>query len=648
MRSRAERHLVMIAVAVSLALSGLTIWAVAAQAQAIRAREFADLRSAAETAAATRATALRLDTEQALKGATAAWVEGAAELEDWLTGRRDWQVVAARTAGGEWLILPRTPLEQELPGEEPAADPPASRDLLSVLRELQQRAMSPDPITRAGALLAMAAGEQQLGHPLVAASLFSEAAQILRSTPHLARLAFRAEAARIDSYLAAADHERARETFARFLAGLQLDPPTLLGPRELARLEQQAAAVPVRPDEPSAALLGEIRKRVQRREALLAAVRTELTADVPAGNGGPVFTSTPIGTRPPAARDAAGGDAGWVTLAWPGHVADRTVVLITTPEVLLGRYWSTVPADATWALRRGAGAEPVLVALGPAWGDAALVPSEARVEQMRAVARRQMGFVLATAVGTAGAWAVVIWMLLRAVARQRELARLQGRFVADVSHELKTPLALIRLLGETLVDRRVRDPERVHAYHETITREAERLSVLLDNILDLGRIESGRKVYEFETCDVAAVARQAWTLFEPQFREQGFDARLEIAPDLPRIRADGQALQQVLVNLLQNAHRYGADGKFVRLSVRREGYVVLMTVEDRGIGMSRNELDRLGESFFRADDTRVRQTRGTGLGLAICNHIVTAHRGKIEVQSRPGQGSTFTVWIPFE
>jgi signal transduction histidine kinase len=256
--------------------------------------------------------------------------------------------------------------------------------------------------------------------------------------------------------------------------------------------------------------------------------------------------------------------------------------------------------------------------------------------------------VVATALGMTGAWVLVIWMMMRVVARQRELARLQGRFVADVSHELKTPLALIRLCAETLAERRVTDPERVASYHETIVRESERLSLLLDNILDLGRIESGRKTLAFSECDVIAAARQAWTLFEPRFAQGGFETKLELGADVPTIRADAAALQQVLVNLLQNAYRYAGDGKYVRLAVWREGYVILLRVEDHGIGMNRGELDRLGESFFRADDTRVRQTRGVGLGLAIANHIVAAHGGKIEVQSRPGQGSTFTVWIPFE
>jgi signal transduction histidine kinase len=293
-------------------------------------------------------------------------------------------------------------------------------------------------------------------------------------------------------------------------------------------------------------------------------------------------------------------------------------------------------------------AEPVLLELGPEFAGAAVLPTSATAHQLRATTRRNLGIVLGTMAGMAAAWGLVIWMFTRVMARQRELVRLQGRFVADVSHELKTPLALVRLLAETLASRRVRDPERIQAYHETITRESERLSVLLENILDLGRIESGRKQYEFGPCDVAAAARQAWALFEPQLADEGFDARLEIAPQLPIIQADSQALQQVMVNLLQNAHRYAGEGKFVRLSVAREGFVILITVEDHGIGMTRQQVDHLGESFFRAEDARVRQTRGVGLGLAIVHHIVTAHRGKVEVHSRPGQGSRFTAWIPFE
>ncbi len=267
---------------------------------------------------------------------------------------------------------------------------------------------------------------------------------------------------------------------------------------------------------------------------------------------------------------------------------------------------------------------------------------------LRAATERTTMLVILAAVGTTGAWGLVIWMMLRAMARQRELVRLQRRFVADVSHELKTPLTMIRLLAETLLDGRIRDPDRIRTYYETITRESERLSVLLDGILDFSRAESGRRQYRFEDCDVGSIAYQAWRLFEPQFAAEGFDRRIEVGSDLPTIQADQAAIQQIIVNLLQNAYRYAGEAKFVRLAVNRDGYLIVITVEDHGIGMTRNQLSRLGDSFFRAEDTRVRQTRGTGLGLAIVNHAVQAHGGKLEVQSRPGKGSTFTVWIPYE
>lgn len=316
---------------------------------------------------------------------------------------------------------------------------------------------------------------------------------------------------------------------------------------------------------------------------------------------------------------------------------------------LVERYWAD-PPEQPWQVvfARRPGTPPPLCVLGPAFAHAELVPTPATLARLKGYSRRGMVLVTATAVGTAGAWGIVIWLVLRAMARQRELARLQRRFVADVSHELKTPLTMIRLLAETLADGRIRDAERVRTYHQTITREAERLSVLLDGILDFSRVETGSKRPLLVECDVAALARQAWALFEPQLAAEGFERRLELAADLPTIQADAAALQQVLVNLLQNAYRYAGDGKYVRLSVAREGYLIVFTVEDRGIGMTPAQLARLGDSFFRAEDTRVRKTRGTGLGLAIVDRIVRAHGGKLEAHSRPGQGSKFTVWIPFE
>jgi signal transduction histidine kinase len=644
-RSHAERQLVVFMIVVSISLTGLTVWAVAEQGRALQARELADLRNTVATAAAQRQAALLANVERALDGAAHAWEAGDGdELDAWTAGTADWLLTCSRTGDGPWVVYPLTPLERLPPAPEASADEPpseGSRDLLTTLRDFQRLATNPDPLTRAGALLAMAACEQQLGHPLAAARIFADAAHLLRSTPRLARFAFRAELSRIDSLSAAGDQDRAREALAGFANSLLGDHPAQIGPTEAARLQSQATTLRIPADDPTTAALAELSRRAERRVAIADAAGRLLQA--PPAHPSEAEQQVQFLTGQTTDNEP-------VVVAVRSSAADLWLALVFPATDLLTRYWAQDGAAAPWqvTLPGTRSEEPVLLELGPEFAGAAVMPASATAQQLRATARRKLGIVLGTTAGMAAAWALVIWMLTRVVARQRELVRLQGRFVADVSHELKTPLALIRLLAETLASRRVRDPERIQAYHETITRESERLSVLLENILDLGRIESGRKQYEFGPCDVAAAARQAWALFEPQLQEEGFDARLEIAPQLPLIRADSQALQQVMVNLLQNAYRYAGDGKYVRLAVTREGFVILITVEDHGIGMTRQQVDHLGESFFRAEDTRVRQTRGVGLGLAIVHHIVTAHRGKVEVHSRPGQGSRFTVWIPFE
>ena len=642
MRSTAERHLVLLVVAVSLALTGLTVWAVARQSRALQTRERAALRSSAETAAARRTAILHADVRHLFDAARRAWESGRLdEFDVWSTRQTDWLLTCCSVDGGPWRICPRTPLEEPTPDAAAEVGSPDDNTLLARLRNIQRLATDPDPLTRATALLAMAAYEQQLGHPLAASRILGDAAQLFRSTPPLARFAFRADLNRIDTLLDAGDHDRARAAYALLLETLLKGHPARLGLEETAALNRQRDALGLDDYDPLTSDLEELNRRARQRQAIAAA-----TASVLAGEG--TSRQAPIGPTSFLAGTSSSSDP-FVVVVFAGTSGPR-FALVATASQLLVRWRDPGASEPGWQVRLPddhAAALP-LIELGPEFANAVLDPSPAAATRLQNLARRQLAVLLAAAAGSIGAWALVIWMMVRVVARQRELAHLQSRFVADVSHELKTPLALIRLLAETLADRRIRDPERMQAYHETITKESERLTVLLDNILDMGRIESGRKQYEFGQCDIADVARQAWTLFEPQFAEEDFDAHLEIADGLPTIHADEQALQQVLVNLLQNAHRYCGDRKFVRLSVAREGYLIVLVVDDHGIGMNRGELHRLGESFFRADDTRVRQTRGAGLGLAIINHIVTAHGGKIEIHSRAGEGSKFTVWIPFE
>lgn len=643
MRGKGETRLVAVVIGVSLALTALTVWAVAQQGQALQQRELADLTRGAATAAAEWQGGLRADLRRAFDAAARLnEIDDRDEWDAWAAAQRHWLLAGEGNADHGWTVFPRTPLEDPLPEadaaerEQSVAFGSETRDALVYLRQL---ATSPDPLTRAGALAATANRERQLGHPLAAARILDEVADVLRSTPRLVRFALRAELRRIDALLAADRREPARDALAEFLREVTQAHPGRLGPAEIDRLRGLLGALGVAADDPLVEMAQRLERRATRRASVLAAFRASLNtiADQPGGTPDEPHFSVLAGTaeNPVVVATASIGE-------------DTRAALVSPVAMLLERCRMPPDADVPWQIvlpGQAAGATP-LAELGPAFGRALLIPDAETADRLRTRSRQRLAVVVATAVGSIGAWGLVIWMMIRAMARQRELAHLQSRFVADVSHELKTPLALIRLLSETLAEQRVRDPQRVQSYHETITRESERLTTLLDNILDMGRIESGRKRYEFGECDVAAVARQAWALFEPRFAEEGFDRQLELAADLPPVRADAAALQQVLVNLLQNAYRYGRNGRYVRLAVRRDGHLVVITVEDHGIGMSRAQLNRLGESFFRADDARVRQTRGTGLGLAIVHHIVTAHGGKMEVHSRPGEGSTFTIWIP--
>jgi signal transduction histidine kinase len=639
-RRTTQRNLLIVVVAVSVGLTGLTVWAVAQQGRALHDRELAAVRAAARTAAAEREGQFRADAEHAVERARSAWrVGGLDALDDWAVVQPRWLLVSMQEGDGTVTQCPVPLLARALPAALQPADVAVteSPDVVGTLRQLQQLAASPDPTQRGRALMAMADYERHLGHPIAAARIYADAAQSLRELPRLERFALRAEWARVAALETGGDTAQAHAALTALLADLIDAHPALVGTSEIQRLDELAQAVGLADETPGAANLATLRRRTTRRDAAAALLPALPPAGVPGREMSFETRRLPSGEP--------------IVLVSQTGVGGVHTTLITPVDALLERYWPNARRDPRWTLApadQAARARPQLVALGPQFGDAVLALSPETAARLSALASRQLLYVLMTAAGTIGAWVLVVWMLLRAMAQQRELARIQGRFVADVSHELKTPLALIRLLAETLADGRLRDPQRMQSYHETITREAERLTVLLDNILDLGRIESGRKQYEFDTCDVAAVVRQAWTLFEPQLAQDGFETRLEIEEGLPAIRADALALQQVLVNLLQNAHRYSSGEKFIRLAVRREGYVIVIVVEDHGIGMTRGQLNRLGESFFRAEDTRVRQTRGTGLGLAIANHIVTAHHGKVEVASRPGKGSTFTVWIPFE
>jgi signal transduction histidine kinase len=236
-----------------------------------------------------------------------------------------------------------------------------------------------------------------------------------------------------------------------------------------------------------------------------------------------------------------------------------------------------------------------------------------------------------------------VWTNVR---RELRLSRLKSDFVANVSHELKTPLALIRLFAETLELGRVPSEEKKQQYHRIINKESRRLTQLINNILDFSRIEAGRKEYRFVRSDLAAVVRDVVDAYRFQIEQHGFSLELAIAEDLPEMDVDPEALSQALINLLNNAIKYSPDAKAIAVSARREGDRVLVAVRDCGIGIPKSEQKRIFEKFYRVETSVVHTTKGSGLGLALVQHIAEAHGGRVEVTSAPGEGSTFTLSFP--
>jgi signal transduction histidine kinase len=236
----------------------------------------------------------------------------------------------------------------------------------------------------------------------------------------------------------------------------------------------------------------------------------------------------------------------------------------------------------------------------------------------------------------------------RSVSKEVALARLKSDFVSNVSHELRTPLALIRLYAETLELGRVKARDKVEEYYRIIRTESERLTALINNILDFSRIEAGRKEYEFRQTDVGELVTNTLESYRDQIDQQGFTFEQSIDPDIPAVRVDREAIARSLVNLLNNALKYSDREKFVGVKLYRTDGVLKLEVADRGIGIARNEQSKIFEKFYRASDPLVHNTKGSGLGLSLVRHIAHAHGGDVEVQSIPGKGSTFTLTLPLD
>jgi two-component system phosphate regulon sensor histidine kinase PhoR len=241
-----------------------------------------------------------------------------------------------------------------------------------------------------------------------------------------------------------------------------------------------------------------------------------------------------------------------------------------------------------------------------------------------------------------------IWIVYRNLRRQIELARMKSDFVSNVSHELKTPLALIRMFAETLEMDRVKSEEKKQEYYRVISQETERLTHLVNNILNFSRMEAGRKEYHLQMSDLNELVSEVLEKYDYHLKQNGFEVFRELSHDIPELEVDKESLSEALLNLIDNAVKYSRDKKQIAIKTGIENGAVFLEVEDHGIGIKSSDKEKIFEKFFRVTDGLVHNTKGSGLGLSLVKNIVDAHGGNVAVESELGKGSRFRLYLPLQ
>ncbi len=346
-------------------------------------------------------------------------------------------------------------------------------------------------------------------------------------------------------------------------------------------------------------------------------------------------------------------DALWATLRWnedrycfaldvEGLLADLAVVAHQTgradDELDVTLVGPDDPGPGTEALARRS-----LAPWLPGWSIAVVptAPEALHAEQRRKRLQR-VGIIVFALVMTITGSVVSV----RLVRRELDLARMKADFAANVSHELRSPITQIRLKGESLMLGLTSGEEATEKAYEAIVRESERLSRLVDNVLDFAAIERGAKRYSFRPADLGETVRSSVESARYSMETRGLAMEVDIQEDMPVVFHDPEAVSQVIHNLISNAAKYGRDGGWIGIEARLVGGGVTVEVADKGIGIHDNDIPHLFDQFYRSDDPAARRRKGTGIGLTIVQYIMHAHSGDVSVRSQPGSGTTFTLHFP--
>ncbi|HEY1660972.1 MAG TPA: HAMP domain-containing sensor histidine kinase [Verrucomicrobiae bacterium] len=265
--------------------------------------------------------------------------------------------------------------------------------------------------------------------------------------------------------------------------------------------------------------------------------------------------------------------------------------------------------------------------------------------------QRQLQLVFGSLIALAALAALVGFVAARrAFHRQLQLNEMKSNFVSSVSHELRAPIASVRLMAENLERGKIPEAQKQNDYFRFIVQECRRLSSLIENVLDFSRIERGRKQYEFEATNLSALTQTTVKLMESYAAEKGVQLKTAFNPQPSdaglELNVDGRAIQQALVNLIDNAIKHSPKGASVQIGLEAKFDLIQLWVEDQGQGIPAKEHEKIFERFYRSGSELRRETQGVGIGLSIVKHIVESHGGRVRVQSEPGQGSRFTIELP--
>lgn len=233
------------------------------------------------------------------------------------------------------------------------------------------------------------------------------------------------------------------------------------------------------------------------------------------------------------------------------------------------------------------------------------------------------------------------WLIYRNLKKEIKLTQLKSDFVSNVSHELRTPLSLISMYSETLVLERLKSDEKKREYYSVINNEANRLNKIVNSILNFSKMEAGTRIYNFADVNLVQISKEILNTYNYHIKSNGFNYSVEVNNNIDNIFADSDAISESIVNLVENAIKYSRDKKEFIIKIDQNKIGPFWEIKDYGIGIDKDEQNKVFEKFYRVSSGLVHTTKGTGLGLSLVKQIMEAHKGEISVTSKVGEGSTF-------